>query len=50
MAKAGRKFAFGFSAKKDAGGRAEGSACIRLNVRTVYEQFGLRKPSRPRKP
>jgi len=49
MAKAGRKFAFGFSAKKDAGGRAEGASCIRLNVRTVYEQFGLRKPARRRK-
>jgi hypothetical protein len=50
MAKAGRKFAFGFSAKKIVGGQAEGAASIRLNVRTVYEQFGLRKPSRPRKP
>jgi len=50
MAKAGRKFAFGFSAKKDAGGRAEGSTCIRLRVRTIYEQFGLRKPSTHRKP
>jgi hypothetical protein len=50
MAKPGRKFAFGFSAKKDAVGRAEGAACIRLRVRTVYEQFGLRKKSSPRKP
>ena len=50
MPKAGRKFAFGFSVKKDGGGKAEGAACIRLNVRTVYEQFGLRKPPRPRKP
>jgi hypothetical protein len=50
MAKAGRKFAFGFSAKKDAEGRSEGAACIRLRVRTVYEQFGLRKKSAPRKP
>lgn len=49
MAKAGRKFAFGFSAKKDAEGRVEGAACIRLRVRTVYEQFGLRKKSVPRK-
>jgi hypothetical protein len=49
MAKAGRKFAFGFSAKKDAEGRAEGSVCIRLRVRTIYEQFGLRKPALPRK-
>jgi hypothetical protein len=50
MAKPGRKYAFGFSAKKDAGGRAEGATCIRLNVRNIYEQFGLRKPTRPRKP
>jgi len=49
MAKAGRKFAFGFSAKRDAGGRAEGAACLRLRVRTIYEQFGLRKPAPPRK-
>jgi hypothetical protein len=50
MAKNGRKFAFGFSAKKDAEGRAEGAVCIRLRVRTVYEQFGLRKKSSSRKP
>jgi hypothetical protein len=50
MAKHGRKFAFGFSAKKDAAGRAEGAACLRLRVRTVYEQFGLRKKASPRKP
>jgi hypothetical protein len=43
MAKAGRKLTFGFSAKKDAAGRVEGAACIRLRVRTIYEQFGLRK-------
>lgn len=49
MAKSGRKFAFGFSAKKDAGGRAEGSACVRLRIRTIYEQFGLRKPAAQRK-
>jgi hypothetical protein len=49
MAKAGRKFVFGFSAKKDAGGRTEGTACIRLRLRTIHEQFGLRKPSPPRK-
>ncbi len=49
MAKHGRKFAFGFSAKKDAGGRPEGAACIRLSVRTFYEQYGLRKPAKPRK-
>ena len=49
MAKPGRKFAFGFSAKKDAAGRAEGAACIRLRVRTFYEQFGLRKPANQRK-
>ncbi len=50
MAKAGRKFAFGFSAKKDAGGRAEGSACLRLRLRHAYEHYGLRKPVQPRKP
>jgi hypothetical protein len=50
MAKNGRKFAFGFSAKKDGEGRAEGAVCIRLRVRTVYEQFGLRKKSSSRKP
>lgn len=50
MAKAGRKFAFGFSAKKDAEGRAEGAVCIRPRFRNVYEQFGLRKPATPRKP
>jgi hypothetical protein len=50
MAKTGRKFAFGFSAKKDAAGRAEGSACIRLRVRTFYEQYGLRKRSSRRRP
>lgn len=49
MAKNGRKFIFGFSAKKNAGGRVEGVACIRLRVRTIYEQFGLRKPINPRK-
>jgi len=49
MAKPGRKFAFGFSAKKDAGGRAEGAALIRLRVRTIYEQYGLRKPAPARK-
>jgi hypothetical protein len=49
MAKPGRKFAFGFSARKDAGGRAEGAACIKLRVRTIYEQYGLRKPAPPRK-
>ncbi len=50
MAKAGRKFSFGFSAKKDAGGRAEGVVCLRLRVRTIYEQYGLRKPVSQRKP
>ena len=50
MAKAGRKFAFGFSVKKGAEGRVEGAACLRLRVRTVYEQFGLRKKSASRKP
>lgn len=50
MARTGRKFAFGFSAKKDAEGRAEGAACVRLRVRTVYEQFGLRKKNCARKP
>jgi hypothetical protein len=50
MAKTGRKFAFGFSAKKDVEGRAEGAACLRLRVRTIYEQFGLRKRNSPRKP
>lgn len=50
MSKPGRKFTFGFSAKKDAGGRAEGWVCLHLRVRTIYEQFGLRKKSAPRKP
>lgn len=45
MAKTGRKFTFGFSAKKDAGGRVQGAACLRIRVRSVYEQYGLRKPS-----
>lgn len=49
MPKTGRKFAFGFSARKDAEGRMEGAACIRLRLRTIYEQFGLRKPVSPRK-
>lgn len=49
MAKSGRKFVFGFSAKKDAAGRAEGAVAIRLRVRTIYEQFGLRKPAAQRK-
>ena len=50
MAKTGRKFALGFSAKKDVEGRAEGTAWVRLRVRTIYEQFGLRKKNSPRKP
>jgi hypothetical protein len=50
MAKNARKFAFGFSAKKDAEGRPEGAACIRFRVRTVYEQFGLRKKTSQRRP
>lgn len=45
MAKIGRKFAFGFSAKKDAEGRVQGAASLRLRVRSVYDQYGLRKPS-----
>lgn len=49
MAKAGRKFTFGFSAKKDAEGRVEGAVCIRLRVRTIYEQYGLRRKATPRK-
>lgn len=49
MAKAGRKFTFGFSAKKDTGGRVEGAACLRLRARNFYEQFGLRKPAQQRK-
>jgi hypothetical protein len=49
MAKSGRKFVFGFSAKKDAAGRAEGAVAIRLRVRSIYEQFGLRKPTAQRK-
>lgn len=44
MAKTGRKFAFGFSAKKDAEGRALGAACFRLRVRSIYDHYGLRKP------
>ena len=50
MAKNCRKFVFGFSVKKDEGGRAEGAACLRLRFRSIYEQFGLRKKSSPRKP
>jgi hypothetical protein len=50
MAKAGRLFAFGFSVKKDAGGRVAGAACLRLRIRTVHEQFGFRKKSASRKP
>jgi hypothetical protein len=50
MTKPGRKFTFGFSAKKDAAGRVEGSVCLHLRVRTFYEQFGLRKKGAPRKP
>ena len=50
MTKNTRKFTFGFSAKKDAGGRVEGSVCLHLRVRTFYEQYGLRKKRAPRKP
>ena len=50
MTKNTRKFTFGFSAKKDAGGRTEGSVCFHLRLPTFYEQSGLRKKRAPRKP